>query len=83
LRFRNRRGDHPDLLRNNIDGEELESEFSGLCVNPGRFLVLPTLLLFLKDGGVVWLLGGGQLIDNPDKLMGGSRKHRSSCPARS
>jgi len=52
-RFRNRRGNPPALLGNNIDGEELESEFSGLCVNSGRFMVLSTLLLFLEDGGVV------------------------------
>jgi len=62
----------PALLRNNIDGDELEPEFSGLCVKPGRFLVLPALLLFLKDGGVVWLLGGDQVKDDPGKLMGGS-----------
>ncbi|MHB1938279.1 MAG: hypothetical protein ACYCOR_17075 [Acidobacteriaceae bacterium] len=52
--------------------QELEPEFSGLCVKPGGFLVLSALFLLLKDGGVVWLLGGDHVIDNPGKLMGGS-----------
>jgi hypothetical protein len=62
----------PALLRNNIDGDELEPEFSGLCVKPGRFLVFPALFLLLKDSGVVWLLGGDHVKDDPCKLMGGS-----------
>ena len=36
-------------LRNNIDGDELEPEFSGSCVKPGGFVVLLALFLLLND----------------------------------
>jgi hypothetical protein len=68
----------PALSRNKIDGHELEAEFSGLGVKPSRFLVMSTLLMLLKDGGVVWLLGCNHVKDDPGKLMGGSR-HGLGC----
>jgi hypothetical protein len=34
--------------------------------------VFPALLLLLKDGDVVWLLGGDHVKDDPGKLMGSS-----------
>ena len=34
--------------------------------------MLPRSCLLLKDGGVVLLLGGDHVVDNPDELMGGS-----------
>jgi hypothetical protein len=37
------------LLRNNIDVDELEPEFSGSCVKPGGFVVLLALFLLLND----------------------------------
>jgi len=63
------KGDPPVLLRNNVDGHQLKAEFSGLYVQSGRFLVSPALLLFLKDGGIVFLLGCNHVVDDPGEFV--------------
>lgn len=71
----------PTFSRKKNNRRELESEFSCLCVKSCRFLVLPKFLRLLKHGGVVWLLGGDNMMDDPDKLMGGSSRGFRSTDA--
>ncbi|MGA9062785.1 MAG: hypothetical protein WB341_14105, partial [Terracidiphilus sp.] len=44
-------------------------QVTGLCVKPGRFLVLPALLLLLKDRCVVCLLGGDHVVLNRSAFL--------------
>ena len=66
-------GEPPALLRNRIQWDQLKSEISCLHVKPCCFLMLPALLLLLKDSGIVFLLCRDHVVNDSGEFVRSSR----------